>query len=128
LFFKHVHLELCKPFSLFCRRTSNTSSSCTALPLENKAGTSVTCDSQADADARIAAVRSVKLSFENYLFTWSSNRLVLPAPEATTLAETEMLLPGAEMPILATAKPATETTIMLLQGMPLETMVTPRHH
>ena len=27
---------------------------CTALPLVNKAGTSVTCDSQADAAARVA--------------------------------------------------------------------------
>lgn len=80
--------------------------------------------------------------FENYLFTWSSNRLVLPAPDPTTLVETEMLLPAAEMPILAAEMPilaaempilATEipilaTAIMLLQGMPLETTVTPRHH
>ena len=66
--------------------------------------------------------------FENYLFTWSSNRLVLPAPDPTTLVETEMLLPAAEMPILATEIPILATAIMLLQGMPLETTVTPRHH
>jgi len=113
---------------IFCRRTSNTSNSCVALPLDNKAGTSVTCDSQADADARIAAVRSVKFFFENYLFTLSSNRPGLPVPEATTLAEAEMLLPAAETPILTTAKLATGTTITLLQEMPLETTVTPRRH
>jgi len=118
-------------FSHFCRCTSNTSRSCAALPLDNKAGTSVTCDSQADVDARIAAVRSVKFLFENYLFTWSSNRLVLPAPEATTLAETEMPIPAVEMRILEVEIPIIPilaTATMLLQGMPLETTVTPRHH
>jgi len=49
---------------------------------------------------------------------------VLPAPEATTLAEMEMPIPAVEMPII----PILATAIMLLQGMLLETTVTPRHH
>ena len=61
---KHVHPEPCKMscYRIFWSASDPPLCSCTALPLANKPGTSVTCDTQADADARIAAVGNVNSS------------------------------------------------------------------
>ncbi|KAH8101854.1 hypothetical protein BXZ70DRAFT_891199, partial [Cristinia sonorae] len=76
---------------------------CTALPLVNKPGTSITCDTQADADARIQAA-GVDVSSSGNDSTGNSVAPASVTPPAAASA------PTAEAPASTASAPAASAT------------------
>ena len=98
---------------LFCSVANDVDSSCAALPLVNSAGTSITCTTQSDLDARIAATGATTSAADS---ASGSSTSVAAASTSSVVASASTTRPGASDTSTTTTSAASATASGDLQS------------